>query len=312
MAKSFIIKLVCKILGKAIPYVCSKDSRAKETFFNLPSDLTISLGVFGEGEYLVLHKTKNQILKVSKKVDDVDLKIIFKSRKAAKMVMLGKIGVAQSYARHDLLLAGNINTAVALVRVIDLCEYYLFPRFITYKFLPKMKKQFSSIPLYFYCLFGSQSLIKIEREELEKKNNKKKKDHSGNFGKACKVEKGESVSESETKETSQTLSEDNSAETLINEGLNGSAEVFDEEKVNDTAESLNEQSLSEIAQTAGLENLNESAKKVSAVNVNEGVLTLSKENVNEGAQTLSKESVNEGAQTLSEESLKANAKPSKN
>ncbi len=262
MAKSFIIKLVCKILGKAIPYVCSKDSRAKETFFNLPSDLTISLGVFGEGEYLVLHKTKNQILKVSKKVDDVDLKIIFKSRKAAKMVMLGKIGVAQSYARHDLLLAGNINTAVALVRVIDLCEYYLFPRFITYKFLPKMKKQFSSIPLYFYCLFGSQSLIKIEREEeLEKKNNKKEKDHSGNFGKACKVEKGESVSESETKETSQTLSEDNSAETLINEGLNGSAEVFDEEKVNDTAESLNEQSLSESAQTAGLENLNESAKK---------------------------------------------------
>lgn len=300
MAKSFIIKLVCKILGKAIPYVCSKDSRAKETFFNLPSDLTISLGVFGEGEYLVLHKTKNQILKVSKKVDDVDLKIIFKSRKAAKMVMLGKIGVAQSYARHDLLLAGNINTAVALVRVIDLCEYYLFPRFITYKFLPKMKKQFSSIPLYFYCLFGSQSLIKIEREELVKKNNKKKKDHSGNFGKACKVEKGESVSESETKETSQTLSEDNSAETLINEGLNGSAEVFDEEKVNDTAESLNEQSLSEIAQTAGLENLNESAKKVSEANAIEGVLTLSEENINEGAQT------------LSEESLKANAKPSKN
>lgn len=300
MAKSFIIKLVCKILGKAIPYVCSKDSRAKETFFNLPSDLTISLGVFGEGEYLVLHKTKNQILKVSKKVDDVDLKIIFKSRKAAKMVMLGKIGVAQSYARHDLLLAGNINTAVALVSVIDLCEYYLFPRFITYKFLPKMKKQFSSIPLYFYCLFGGQSLIKIEREELVKKNNKKKKDHSGNFGKACKVEKGEGVSESETKETSQTLSEDNSAETLINEGLNGNTEVFDEEKVNDTAESLNEQSLSEIAQTAGLENLNESAKKVSEANAIEGVLTLSEENINEGAQT------------LSEESLKANAKPSKN
>lgn len=301
MAKSFIIKLVCKILGKAIPYVCSKDSRAKETFFNLPSDLTISLGVFGEGEYLVLHKTKNQILKVSKKVDDVDLKIIFKSRKAAKMVMLGKIGVAQSYARHDLLLAGNINTAVALVSVIDLCEYYLFPRFITYKFLPKMKKQFSSIPLYFYCLFGSQSLIKIEREEeLEKKNNKKKKDHSGNFGKACKVEKGEGVSESETKETSQTLSEDNSAETLINEGLNGNTEVFDEEKVNDTAESLNEQSLSEIAQTAGLENLNESAKKISEANAIGGVLTLSEENINEGAQT------------LSEEGLKANAKPSKN
>ena len=299
MAKSFIIKLVCKILGKAIPYVCSKDSRAKETFFNLPSDLTISLGVFGEGEYLVLHKTKNQILKVSKRVDDVDLKIIFKSRKAAKMVMLGKIGVAQSYARHDLLLAGNINTAVALVRVIDLCEYYLFPRFITYKFLPK--KQFSSIPLYFYCLFGSQSLIKIEREEeLEKKNNKKKKDHSGNFGKACKVEKGESVSESETKETSQTLSEDNSAETLINEGLNGSVEVFDEEKVNDTAESLNEQSLSESTQTAGLENLNEGAKKVSEANAIEGVLTLSEENINEGVQT------------LSEESLKANAKPSEN
>ena len=97
-----------------------------------------------------------------------DLEIVFKNRKACKKVLLGRFGVAESFARHDILLKGNINTAVALVRIIDLCEYYLFPRLITRKFLPKVKKQFASIKLYFFALFGNAKKICISAEECEK------------------------------------------------------------------------------------------------------------------------------------------------
>lgn len=179
MAKSALIKIICSFLGKAMPYVCKKDSRAYTTFLSLPQNLRISLGILNEPDYLTLVKTKNQILTVkSDENKECDLKIYFKNRKSAKLVLLGKISVAQSFARHDILLAGNINTAVSLVNIIDICEYYLFPRFITYKFLPKMKKQFCSLKLYFFCLFGNKTKITIggeTKKETKSKNSKEDK-----------------------------------------------------------------------------------------------------------------------------------------
>lgn len=177
MAKSGLIQLICKVLGKSMPYVVSKDSRAFETFKNLPENLTISLGVLKDETYLTLQKTDNQILIIKNDhKKQCDLEIKFKNRKSAKLVLLGSISVAESFARHDILLRGNINTAVALVRIIDLCEYYLFPRLITYKFLPKMRKEFCSLSLYAFCVFGRASKIKItnpiERRKEKKKENK--------------------------------------------------------------------------------------------------------------------------------------------
>lgn len=169
MAKSGLVKLIMKILGKSMAYVSKNDARARDTFLNLPENLRISMGIFGESTYVTLQKTKNQIY-VDKPHDNLpaDLEIIFKNRKACKKVLLGRFGVAESFARHDILLKGNINTAVALVRIIDLCEYYLFPRLITRKFLPKTKKQFASIKLYFFALFGNAKKICISAEECEK------------------------------------------------------------------------------------------------------------------------------------------------
>lgn len=200
MKKSFIINLICKILGKALPYVCSRDTRAYQTFKNLPENLTVGLGVYGEPDYIVLKKTGQKVVAV-KKAPEIDLRIMFKNRKSAKRVMLGGISVAQSFARHDILLAGNINTAVALTRIIDIEEYYLFPRFITYKFLPKMKKQFYSLALYGYCLFGSAKKITVDdpqkvkelkkAQKLERKNKKdmlKTEKENAKQGKAKQVD----------------------------------------------------------------------------------------------------------------------------
>lgn len=173
MAKSALLKIIGLFLGKAMPYVCNKDSKAYEIFESLPQELRVSLGILNEGDYLTIFKSKNQILvEKSDKNKECDLKIYFKNRKSARLVFLGKISVAQSFARHDILLAGNINTAISLVGIIDICEYYLFPRFITYKFLPKMKKEFCSIPLYFFCLFGKTSSIKFTNPVLRNKKNK--------------------------------------------------------------------------------------------------------------------------------------------
>ena len=49
MAKSGLVKLIMKILGKSMAYVSKNDARARDTFLNLPENLRISMGIFGEG-----------------------------------------------------------------------------------------------------------------------------------------------------------------------------------------------------------------------------------------------------------------------
>ena len=164
MKKSALINIVFNVLGKAMPFVCKNDSRANELFFSLPKDIKINMGIYGEGAYISLEKNENQIIKSKDKFAEPDLEVLFKTRKATKMVLLGQISVSQSFARHDILLKGDINTAVRLVRIIDIVEYYLFPRFITHKFLPKMKKELSSFKVYGALLFSNAKKCVIGKE----------------------------------------------------------------------------------------------------------------------------------------------------
>ena len=175
MKKSVLSNVIFNVLGKALSFVCKSDSRAKELFFSLPKNLTISMGIYGEGPYIFIEKTENQIVKVKNPEKEADLAILFKTRRAARLVLLGRISVSESFARHDILLKGDINTAVRLVRIIDLVEYYLFPRFITYKFLPKTKKEFSSFKVYGSLMFLSTKKCFIEKESNKKEKSKAEK-----------------------------------------------------------------------------------------------------------------------------------------
>ena len=182
MKKSAIINVVFNVLAKAMPYVCKNDSVCRELFFNLPKNMAVNMGIYGEGAYITIEKTENQILKAKQVKTDAGLEVLFKTRHAAKKVLLGQLSVSQSFARHDILLKGDINTAVRLVRIIDRVEYYLFPRFITYKFLPKMQKEFSSFKVYGHVLF-----LKSKKCFIENNNLKTKRKSANNTEKAQKT-----------------------------------------------------------------------------------------------------------------------------
>ena len=186
MSKSILVNFICKALGKGIGYACCKDLVCRDIFLMLPKDLNISLGIMGDGEYLHLRKTESGFCFGAGAEED--LKITFKSRKSAKLVLLGGISVAESFARHDILLEGNINTAVLLVRIIDRVEYYLFPRLITRKFLPRMQKEFASLKMYGFVLFGNLGKVKIE-------GNKKAKSAKSRLKKQKSSEKPEKTDE---------------------------------------------------------------------------------------------------------------------
>jgi|GEM_PF-3954536 len=158
MARLGLLKLICSVLGKSLVFLKNRDNFARRDFLMLPENLTISLSVLGDGLYLYVVKTESDIVfttNASKKSSKADLEITFKNRKSALKTFLGKISIRESFAQHNILLKGNINTSAIIVRLLEAAQYNIFPRIITRKFLPKRAKSFSSFRLIMFILFGS-------------------------------------------------------------------------------------------------------------------------------------------------------------
>ena len=155
--KNKLCSLIFPILCKGIIAGYQYDDIIKKELDNLPQNYSISLGIFPYGSYIRLVRI-NGIFYTTKEYAPSDLQITFKNNSAAVNTMLAKQNVAQSFAKHQLLLAGDIAHGITLVRVINRIECYLFPRFMTRKILPKIKKQVCSLKMYGRILFKSTKL----------------------------------------------------------------------------------------------------------------------------------------------------------
>lgn len=153
--KDFLCNIIFKVLARGVCVLNEKDSTIQSEIDALPEEYTFSLGILPYGDYVYILK-RNGKLYVNKDYNGtVDLSIAFKNAKSATRVMLARSSIAESYCRHDLLVSGDIAEAMGLVRVINRAEKYLFPHFMTKRFLPKIKKEYNSFALYCRALFGS-------------------------------------------------------------------------------------------------------------------------------------------------------------
>lgn len=145
--KDFLCNIIFKVLARGVAVLSRKDSAVKAEFDALPENFCISLGIEPYGSYAFIVKRNGKVY-VSKTFDKPDLTVSFKTASGARQVMLAQSSIAESYCRHDLLVKGDISLAMGLVRAINRAEKYLFPHFMTKRFLPKIKKEYSSISLY--------------------------------------------------------------------------------------------------------------------------------------------------------------------
>lgn len=151
--KSAFCSLILTFLCRAIAELNEKDSLIRAEFAELPNDYKVNIGILPYGNYIGIIKTQAG-LKVKKNgFATADLNVYFKSVPAAKNVMLAKQNLAQSYSQHALIVGGDIAIAMGLVRAINRVECYLFPRFMTKKILPKIKKETCTLGVYCKILF---------------------------------------------------------------------------------------------------------------------------------------------------------------
>ncbi len=151
--KNKFCNLILTFLSRGISELSKKDSQIKKEFEGLPQGFKVNIGILPYGTYYGIIKTAEG-LKIKKRgFSQADLVVNFKSVAEAKKVMLARINLAQSFSRHAIIVGGDLAIAMSLVRAINRVECYLFPRIMTKKILPKIKKETFTISVYCKILF---------------------------------------------------------------------------------------------------------------------------------------------------------------
>ena len=159
MRRSFqkkTVALVLSVLARGLKVCRSVDEPVREVFDGFPEDFIFVLGVYGSRHPVVLlYRAHETVAAASQKIPlppatalakhfsagEYDrrqmLEIRFKSVEAAFRMVTGQLSAEQAYARHDLIIRGEIGQAMRFLRAIQRVEGYLFPRTMARQLLPE-------------------------------------------------------------------------------------------------------------------------------------------------------------------------------
>ena len=157
------VKLILSVLGQGIRVCRNFDEEVRAEFDLLPENFVLIIGIWGSRHPLILQSRKDGVHRIHESVSSLVkklsvpqvisrrvsleqpqetrmLEIRFKSVEAAWMMVTAKVSSSQAYARHDLLIKGEITKAMQMLRCIERVESYLFPKSIAKRVLPPQLK----------------------------------------------------------------------------------------------------------------------------------------------------------------------------
>ncbi len=154
--KQLICGIVLQVLYRAIRVLSHCDSRIKQELLDLPEGQIVRFSVspHKKSRSLSFQISGGTICKVKPNAA-ADIHITFKNESMAFRVFTGRMGIAGAYAAHAFILKGNINEAMGIVRVVDLVEGYLFPRFMSRRILKEVpRKRVPALVVYLRLIPG--------------------------------------------------------------------------------------------------------------------------------------------------------------
>ena len=150
-----MIKLILNILIKAIKVGISLDETIAKDFECLPNNYVIKINVLPKNISVCARVIDGKIETIKQEPLKIDLLVEFKDEKSAINCLLGKNSLAVAFCEHRIKVYGNINNAMALTRIVNVIECYLYPKFIYGKlFAPTPKREASKFKFYLKLLFG--------------------------------------------------------------------------------------------------------------------------------------------------------------
>ena len=152
-----MIKLILKLLMRAIKVGIKLDSSVLTDFKCLPENYIIKITVLPNNISVAAVCKNNDIIVLKEIPETADLLVEFKDEKSAINCLLGKCSLATAFCEHRIKIYGNINNAMAVTRIVNTIETYLFPKFITTKlFTPVPQLEANKCKFYINLLFGGK------------------------------------------------------------------------------------------------------------------------------------------------------------
>jgi hypothetical protein len=131
--KEAYVALMLWFVGRSIEAAFRVDEAVKAEFDNLPPGFTFSLGVMPQGPTMVVGKDDQGRVKYrgwNQERQKIDLQMKIKNLEGAILMFTFQESTAVATARNRLIVDGEVPAACAIVRVLDIVEVYLLPKFI--------------------------------------------------------------------------------------------------------------------------------------------------------------------------------------
>lgn len=127
------VAIMLWFVGRAIQAAAAMDEAVKREFEELPEGFTFSLGVMPNGPYMIVGKSKRGIVHYmgwDPAGKNITLSMKIKNIEAAVLLFTFQESTAVATARDRLIVDGEVPHACAVVRILDIVEVYLLPKFI--------------------------------------------------------------------------------------------------------------------------------------------------------------------------------------
>jgi hypothetical protein len=131
--KRAYIALLLWFVGRAIQAAVRTDQDVNREFAALPHGFTFCLGILLHGLHMVVGKDDlGQVRYLGGKVENrpIQLRILIKHLEAAFLMFTFQESTTTAAARNRLLVDGEVAHACAVVRILDMVEVYLLPKWI--------------------------------------------------------------------------------------------------------------------------------------------------------------------------------------
>lgn len=146
--QSLIVGVVLRVVHAALVELSQLDTRVRRELERLPEGTAYSVYTGHEAPCLHVQWKGGRLCRLRASAPGACI-LRVKSMQLSFLLFTGQLGLAQAYAQHAFVLAGDVGDVMRLVRLVNLVEAYLFPRLITRNILTDIPSREKS-PLRVY------------------------------------------------------------------------------------------------------------------------------------------------------------------
>ena len=160
--QTLYVNIMIWLIGRLLEAASRVDHVIQRELKGLPDDFAYTMGVIPNGPEFTVRKLDDGTLYCQRRKDafSADLAVSFKHVRHAFLILSFQESTARSFANDRMLLNGEINLAMIMVRCLDRMESLVLPKFIArravkrYPSISLKEKMWLAIRIYFQLLRG--------------------------------------------------------------------------------------------------------------------------------------------------------------